>query len=140
MGPLTAGLLGFAAALLATGAAGAQPVPELVLSVAPSPLRPGTAGMLQVQIATTEPLSNAVLSASAPAGVTVSPTRMTVGRVRPPSTAPAKPLLHPNPPPLGVVPVRNLRVTARAAGDYEVTVTLSFDGGSVSRSLTVSSR
>lgn len=137
-----AGLLGFVLGLGAAAAV-AQTVPELILSVAPSPLRPGSTGTLQVQIASPETLTNAVLTASAPSGLTVSPARMAVGRVRPPGgpRPPTTPIFNERPPPaLGVVPVRNLRVTAGAAGEYDVTVTLSFEGGSVSRSLTISAR
>src|SRR5205085_608528 len=113
---------------------------ELILSAVPATLQAGVTGRLQIQIAATEQLANAVLSAAAPSGLTLSPTRMSVGTVRPPSTAPATPIFQPNPPALGVVPVRNLRATAAQAGDYEVTVTLTYDGGSVSRTLTIQAR
>jgi hypothetical protein len=135
-----AGLFGFAAALLMAATAHAQTVPELIVGVAPATLRTGVPGRLQIQMVATEQLSNAILSAVAPSGLTLSPARLTVGTVRPPSTGPATPIFQPNPPPLGVVPVRNLRATAAEAGDYEVTVTLTFDGGSVSRTLTIQAR
>jgi hypothetical protein len=113
----------------------------LILSVAPSPLRVGAQGTLQVQISATETLNGAVLTASAPAGLSLAQTRLTVGRVRPPTTATTAPasVIQPNPP-LGVVPVRNIRLTASQPGDYDVTVTLTYDGGSISRSLTVQAR
>ena len=114
--------------------------PEIVLSVAPSPLPVGSTGRLQIQINATERLSNAVLIATATEGLTVSPGRMVVGRVDPPSAGPRTPIFNPSPPALGVVPVRNFRVAPSRWGDFEVTVTLSYDGGSISRSLTVSAR
>jgi hypothetical protein len=135
-------LLATLAAVTMAASAMAQSV-ELILSVAPSPLRTGAQATLQVQIVATEQLSGAVLSASAPSGISFSQSRMTLGRVRPPSTAstptPTPSVIQPNPP-LGVVPLRNFRLSAAQAGDYDVTVTLSYDGGSVSRSLTIQAR
>lgn len=115
--------------------------PELILRAQPSPLAVGATGLIQVQIVTTERLSNAALAATAaPSTLAISPARLTVGRVEPPSSAPRTPIFNPSPPVHGVVPSRNFRIAAAQAGTYEVTVTLSYDGGSISRSAVVTVR
>jgi hypothetical protein len=129
---------------LAAGAPGASAQvawPELILRAAPSPLPAGTTGTVQVQIVAAERLSNAVITATAsPSGLTLSPARLVLGRVDPPNNAARMPMLNPSQPALGVVPTRNLRITASQAGTYEVTVSLSYDGGSISQSVAVTAR
>ncbi|MBM3534982.1 MAG: hypothetical protein FJX60_18305 [Alphaproteobacteria bacterium] len=129
-----------AALAMAADASAQVAWPEIILSVAPTPLAPGATGRLQIQIVARERLSNAVLTASAAAGVTLSPSRLNLGRVDPPSVGSRTPTISPAPPVLGAVPVRNMRIGAAQPGTYEVTVTLSYDGGSISESYAVSVR
>lgn len=131
---VTVGLLG----LLFGLAACIEPLPELVVTAVPSRLRLGEAGILRVSIVSAEAIPNAVLSVSSPPGLGVTPDRVALTRIPAVggASAPAG-SSPPNPPPLGVVPMRNFSLIAKESGEHSVAVTLVYDGHSVRKVVAV---
>ena len=128
---------GLAGLILSLGAC-AQPAPELIVTAVPPRLRLAEGGLLQVSIASRTAIASAVLSVDAPGGLDVSPDRVTLSRLPAVSDVPAPAAASPpNPPALGLVPMRNFSLKAKEVGEHRVTVTLTFDGHSVSRTVAV---
>lgn len=128
------GLLG----LILGFAACTETPPELIVTAAPSRLRPGEAGTLRVSIVSAQEIPNAVLSISSPPGLAVSPDRVVLTRI--PAVGGSSPPAGsspPNPPPLGVVPARNFTLMPKQQGEHLVTVTLVYGGHSVGKTATV---
>lgn len=129
----TIGLLGLILGL----AACVESSIELVVTPVPPRLKAGSEGVIEVRVVAEGTFPQATLTATARSpGVTISPPSfvMPASVPRSQSTAVNSP---PNPPALGVVPMRTFRISAAQAGDVIVAVRLISGAGAVERSISI---
>ncbi len=106
---------------------------ELIVTAVPPRLKAGSEGLIEVRLVTEGAFPQATLSAIASSpGVTILPSSLTIPAMppRPTSTVANSP---PNPPALGVIPIRTFRIAAAQAGDVTVVVRLAYATGEVGR-------
>jgi hypothetical protein len=123
---------------MASAACGEPPPPELIVTPVPARLRLGEPGRIQVSIASREALPAAVLTVSATPGLEASPVRVELPPLPPVGGGPSRRAgSPPDPPALGLVPMRSFSLIPKAIGDHTVTVTLAYGDRQVSRTVTI---
>lgn len=131
---------GVAVLMLGLGACD-DPAADLIVTAVPPSLHVAETGILQISIAARAAIETASLTIQPSRGLDAFPPSFTLSGLVPAGAAPSPAAgSPPNPPALGVVPVRNFTLKATEAGTQRVTVTLSFDGRSVSRTVDLAVR
>ena len=131
---------GFFVLMLSLGACD-DPAVDLIVTAVPPSLRVAETGVLRVSIAARTAIEAASLTIRSSPGLDASPPSFTLSRLVPAGAAPSPAAgSPPNPPALGVVPIRNFTLKPTEAGTHRMTVTLSFDGRSVSRTVDLTVR
>lgn len=115
----------------------ANPV-DLIVTTVPSPLRVGEHGHIQVQLIPNVSIDVAALEVvSASDALEITPVRMPLGNLSPPTSGSASATSPPDPPALGVVPIVNFQVKVLRPGTYAATVVFQADCGAVKRRIVI---
>lgn len=111
---------------------------DLIITTIPSPLRIGEQGYLQIQLIPNSPIASATLEVlSSSDALEITPARMPLNNLVPPSVGSGSATSPPDPPALGVVPVVNFQVKVLRAGSFPVAVEFRADCGAIKRQINI---